>query len=60
MEERRRLEKSHLDKVISGVCGGIAEYFGWDAKNVRIAFVVFTLLGGSGIGLYIILIFLMD
>ena len=60
MENRKRLEKSHLNKVISGVCGGIAEFFGWDAKNVRIAFVVFTLFGGSGILLYIILTILMD
>ena len=59
-EERKTLSKNRYDKMISGVCSGIADFFGWEARNVRLAFMVFTLLGGSGILLYIILAFLME
>ena len=51
---KKRLYKSRVEKKISGVCGGIAEYFDIDATLVRLAWVVFTLLGGSGIIAYII------
>lgn len=43
------------DKVIGGVCAGLAEYFGLDVKLVRLAWVVFVLLGGSGLLFYVIL-----
>jgi phage shock protein C len=39
--------------MIDGVCGGVAEYFGLDPTLVRIAWVLLTLVGGSGILLYI-------
>jgi phage shock protein C len=39
--------------MIDGVCGGIAQYFDLDPTLVRIAWVILTLLGGSGIILYI-------
>ena len=55
----KKLYKSRTDSKISGVCGGIAEYFGWKASFVRLAFMVFTLLGGSGVLLYIVLAILM-
>lgn len=51
---KRKLYKSMTDKKISGVCGGIAEYFDFDSTVVRLALVLFTLLGGSGIIAYII------
>lgn len=55
-----RLRKSHSDRMISGVCGGIAEYLGWDPTIVRIIFVILTFLGwGSPILLYLILAFVM-
>lgn len=50
----RRLYKSRQNRVIDGVCGGIAEYFGVDSTVVRILWVLITLLGGSGLILYII------
>ena len=51
-----RLRKSRSDKMIAGVCGGIAEYLGWDPTIVRIIFVILTFLGwGSPILLYLIL-----
>lgn len=52
--ESRKLYKSDRDKMLAGVCGGIAEYFAIDSTLVRIALVFFTICGGSGILLYII------
>lgn len=49
----RRLTKSRSDRMIDGVCGGVAAYAGVDATLVRLAWVLLTLLGGSGIILYI-------
>ncbi len=55
-----RLKRSHTDKMISGVCGGIANYLGWDSTLVRILFVVLTFLGwGAPIILYFILALVM-
>jgi phage shock protein C len=49
----RRLYKSRTNRMIDGVCGGVAEYFGLDPTLVRIVWVLVTLLGGSGFILYI-------
>ncbi len=51
--DTRRLYKSRTERMIDGVCGGIAQYFDLDPTLVRIAWVILTLLGGSGIILYI-------
>lgn len=51
---KKKLYKSVTEKKISGVCGGIAEYFEIDVTIVRLAWVLFTVLGGSGIIAYII------
>ena len=40
--------------MIDGVCGGIAEYFDIDPTLVRLGWVMFCALGGSGILAYII------
>ena len=50
----KRLYKSRKDKIVDGVCGGIAEYFDTDPVLVRIIFVLFTFVGGSGIIAYIV------
>ena len=42
-------------RVIGGVAGGIAEFFGMDPTIVRLLFVLLVVFGGSGILLYIIL-----
>ena len=52
--EGKKLYKSSTDKKIAGVCGGIAEYFGVDPTLIRLAWVVFSLLGGSGLLAYIL------
>ena len=51
---KKRLFKSETSKKLCGVCGGVAEYFDIDPTVVRLAWVAFTLLGGSGILAYII------
>ena len=50
----KRLYKSNNSKMIDGVCGGIAEYFDLDPTIVRLGWVLFCALGGSGIIAYII------
>ncbi|MDW8800235.1 PspC domain-containing protein [Clostridium sp. A1-XYC3] len=49
----KKLYKSSSNKMISGVCGGIAEFFDIDPTIVRLAWVLFALAGGSGILAYI-------
>ncbi len=51
---KKRLYKSNSDKKICGVCGGIANYFDIDPTIVRLAWVIFTFAGGSGLLAYII------
>ena len=50
----KRLYKSNTDKKIDGVCAGIAEYLNLDPTVIRLAWILFSLLGGSGILAYII------
>ena len=50
----KKLYKSAVDRKLAGVCGGIAEYFNVDATLIRLAWVLFSLLGGSGLLAYII------
>ena len=49
----KRLYKIGQGKMVDGVCGGIAQYFGLDPTLVRLAWVVFTAMGASGISAYI-------
>ena len=51
---KKRLYRSENEKMISGVCSGIAEYFDIDPTLIRLAWVLFCALGGSGIIAYII------
>lgn len=53
----KKLKRSN-NKVLAGVCGGLAEYFGMDATVVR---TIYTLLifAGAGVLLYLILLLLM-
>lgn len=50
----KKLYKSNQNKMIDGVCGGIAEYFGIDPTVVRLIWALFSLMGGCGILAYII------
>jgi phage shock protein PspC (stress-responsive transcriptional regulator) len=44
-----RFLRNPNNRILGGVCGAVAEYFGWDAAFVRIAFALLVLLGGVGI-----------
>ncbi|MBQ2901070.1 MAG: PspC domain-containing protein [Agathobacter sp.] len=50
----KRLYKSKENRMLDGVCGGIAEYFNIDPTIVRLAWAIFSLAGGSGVLAYII------
>ena len=52
----KKLSLSGSNKVIAGVCGGIAEYFRVDATFIRILWVLFTLLswGPPGVIVYVV------
>jgi phage shock protein PspC (stress-responsive transcriptional regulator) len=54
-----RLERSNTNRVIAGVCGGIAEYLAVDVTLVRLAFVLLAFVGGVGLLAYIVLLILM-
>lgn len=51
---RKRLYRVEQSKMLCGVCGGIAEYFDLDPSLVRLGWIVFCALGGSGVLAYII------
>ena len=51
---KKKLYRSKKDHMIAGVCGGIAEYFDVDSTLVRLLTVLFVLLGGAGVVVYII------
>ncbi len=54
-EEPRRLYRSENDKMLGGICGGIAAYLKIDSSVVRILFALLTLGFGTGILVYLIL-----
>lgn len=54
-----RMVRSDSDRVIGGVCGGLGRYLNIDPVIVRLSFVLFTLAGGAGILVYLILLILM-
>ncbi len=52
---QKRLYRSRTDRIVWGVCGGLAKYFDIDPIIIRIIFVIMVLAGGAGILAYIIL-----
>lgn len=50
----KRLYKSNRNRMLCGVCGGIAEYFGLDPTLVRLGWILLSALAGSGLLAYII------
>jgi phage shock protein C len=55
MEEPRKLYRSRTQRMIAGVCGGLAEYFNVDATLMRVLFLLLAVFGGSGIVIYIVM-----
>ncbi len=52
-EEKTKICRSWNNRMIAGVCGGFADYLGWDVSLIRIAFVAMTFASGIGIFLYL-------
>lgn len=52
---RKKLYRSRSCRALAGVCGGIAEYMGWDVSLLRLAAILLLIGGGSSMLLYIIL-----
>ncbi|MEW6622391.1 MAG: PspC domain-containing protein [Bacillota bacterium] len=55
----KKLYRSETDKILGGVCGGLAEYFDVDATIIRLIVVATVIFAGTGILFYIIAWFLM-
>ncbi len=53
-ETMKRLYRSRKNKVIAGVCGGVAEYFSVDPTLIRLAAVLIFFMGGASLIAYII------
>jgi phage shock protein C len=51
------LQRSHHNRMIAGVCGGLADWLGWSPTVVRVAYVLVSVLsaGFPGILVYLIL-----
>jgi phage shock protein C len=54
--QRPRLCRSRKDKMIAGVCGGIAEWMGWDPTVVRLSYILLSILSAAFPGLLVYLI----
>jgi phage shock protein C len=53
MDSTRKLYRSKTDRVLAGVCGGLAQYFNLDATLIRVLFVLLAVLGGAGLVVYV-------
>lgn len=50
----KKLYRSDTNKVLLGVCGGIGEYLNVDPTVVRLLWIIFIFMGGSGFLAYIV------
>ena len=55
MEEPRKLYRSQNQRMLAGVCGGLAEYFNVDATLIRVLFLILAVFGGSGLVIYVVM-----
>lgn len=54
MNRDKRLYKSLTDRKISGVCGGLAKYFGVDSTLIRLVWILSFCCAGTGLLAYIL------
>jgi phage shock protein PspC (stress-responsive transcriptional regulator) len=54
---KKALTRSRTDRLIAGVCGGLAEWLGWDPTVVRVAYVLVSICSAAfpGILIYLLL-----
>lgn len=59
LDMEKPLRRSTPDSMVSGVCGGLAQWLGWDATIVRVLWVAASLISGGfpGLVLYVVLTF---
>ncbi|RZS34282.1 phage shock protein C (PspC) family protein [Herbihabitans rhizosphaerae] len=57
MTTTKKLTRSENNRVIGGVCGGIAERYNWEPRKVRLAFLLSCLLPGPQFIAYLVLWF---
>ena len=50
----RKLFRSSTNCMLAGVCGGVGQFFNIDPTLVRLGWVLFSALGGSGVLAYIV------
>jgi len=54
MNEQKKLYRSKKDRIVFGVCGGLAEYFQVDVLIIRLIFLALVFGAGSGVLIYLI------
>ena len=52
--ENKKLYRSSTNYKLAGVCGGIGEYFNIDPTLIRLAWILFSVMGGAGLLAYIV------
>ena len=50
---QKRLTRNPNDAILGGVCSGLAKYFGWDANNMRLLFLLLSVLSAAFPGLLV-------
>jgi phage shock protein PspC (stress-responsive transcriptional regulator) len=53
----KKLTRSKTNRKIAGVCGGLGDYLNIDPTVMRVLFILLILFAGSGLLLYLILMF---
>ena len=51
----KRLKRSVSDKMLAGVCGGLAKYFDFDSTLIRLVFAFAAVFAGTGILAYLVM-----
>ena len=54
MSKKKQLMRSRSNRILGGVLGGVAEYFGWDVTFTRIIYVLISLMAFPGIIFYLL------
>lgn len=52
---RKKLKRNKKERIVAGVCGGLADYYKMDISQIRIAFVMGFIFFGVGLLVYLVL-----
>lgn len=53
---QKALTRSRTDRLMAGVCGGLAEWLGWDPTVVRVAYVLISICSAAFPGIFVYLL----